>query len=204
MNIRYPNGAAYHGPVKQSSPLHAMSKTNYGDRGMSLETELNESNQYYLTNGIAVIHKKPTPVQIVKVDYPRRSAATIKEAYFRHPSTTDYNGVYQGHYIDFDAKETKNKVSFPLKNFHEHQVEHLRACVKAGGVGFAIIRFTNEGDTFLLPASVLFKFWDNQQKGGRKSIPRADIETEGFLIPYQLNPLVPYLSAVDQLIAKKK
>ena len=82
---------------------------------MRFEEAINESNEYYLNKQIAVIHKKPTPIQIVKVDYPKRSAATIKEAYFKEASTTDYNGVYQGYYLDFEAKATQNKTSFPLK-----------------------------------------------------------------------------------------
>lgn len=102
------------------------------EAGMSLEDEINHSNQYYLSRHIAVIHKKPTPIQLVKVDYPKRSAAVIKEAYFRRPSTTDYNGIYKGYYIDFDAKETRNKRSFPLKNFHEHQIRHMQECVRQG------------------------------------------------------------------------
>lgn len=94
--------------------------------GMSLEKDIEHSNTFYLKSDIAVIHKKPTPVQIVNVNYPKRSKAVINEAYFRTPSTTDYNGVYQGYYIDFEAKETKNKTSFPLNNIHDHQVEHMK------------------------------------------------------------------------------
>ena len=71
-------------------------KWSYGKRGMTLEEDLNDTNQYYLDRGIAVIHKKPTPIQIVNVDYPKRSAAVIKEAYFKQASTTDFNGVYKG------------------------------------------------------------------------------------------------------------
>lgn len=92
MTIHYPNGACF-SPGQQ--PNQKLKLTTYGGRGMTLEQELNESNQYYLANDIAVIHKKPTPIQIVKVDYPKRSAAVIREAYFRQASTTDYNGIYR-------------------------------------------------------------------------------------------------------------
>ena len=42
------------------------------------------------------------------------------------PSTLDFNGIYQGKYIEFDAKETNNKTSFPLSNVHPHQIKHIR------------------------------------------------------------------------------
>ena len=45
---------------------------------MDFEEAINQSNQYYLLNKQAVVHKKPTPVQIVKVDYPKRSAAVME------------------------------------------------------------------------------------------------------------------------------
>ena len=80
---------------------------------MNLENDINESNAYYLEKDIAIIHKKPTPIGVVK-----QVANKITEAYFKSPSTTDYNGLYAGKYIDFEAKETKNKTSFPLNNIH--------------------------------------------------------------------------------------
>lgn len=202
MTIRYPNGNAYRAPATSTGPKFASRYTNYGKRGMTLEEELNQSNTYYQMHGLAVVHKKPTPIQIVKVDYPKRSAAVIKEAYFSTASTTDYNGVYQGHYLDFDAKETKNKASFPLKNFHQHQIDHMRACLGQGGICFAIIKFVSRQETFLYPASDLFTFWDNQANGGRKSIPYTDIAASGIKLIAQLQLPVPYLNAVDQLLKR--
>ena len=98
---------------------------SHSNRGMNLENDLNDSNNYYIVNDIAVIYKKPTPITINKVDYKSRVDAVIKEAHFKIPSTTDYNGIYKGMYIDFEAKETKSTTSFPLSNIHSHQIEDL-------------------------------------------------------------------------------
>lgn len=43
----------------------------YGNRGMTLESDINSSNKYYLENDIALIYKKPTPIKVVKVNYER-------------------------------------------------------------------------------------------------------------------------------------
>lgn len=167
---------------------------------MSLEHELNQSNAWYLSQGIAVVHKKPTPINIVKVDYPKRSAAVIRRAYFSKASTTDYNGVYKGYYIDFDAKETKDRTAFPLQNFHRHQVEHMRSCVQQGGICFGLIKFIKTKEIYVLRATDLFSFWDAQDLGGRKSIPKSVIDQRGYKINYQLQPLIPYLKGVDEII----
>ena len=120
---------------------------NFANRGMSFEKMINESNSYYLSRGLAVIHKKPTPIQIVKVDYPHRSRAKIVEAYFRQASTTDYSGVYKGHYIDFEAKETRQKKSMPMKNFHSHQIEHMEAVLEQKGICFVLLHFSSLRET---------------------------------------------------------
>ncbi|MEJ7299167.1 Holliday junction resolvase RecU, partial [Staphylococcus caprae] len=91
--MNYPNGKPYskNKSLDGRNPSPFSSNIEYGGRGMSLEKDIEHSNAYYLKSGIAVIHKKPTPVQIVNVHYPKRSKAVINEAYFRTPSTTDYN-----------------------------------------------------------------------------------------------------------------
>lgn len=172
---------------------------NAGKRGMSLEDDVNESNAYYVAREIASIHKKPTPVQIVKVDYPVRSAAVIKEAYFRQPSTTDYNGVFAGKYIDFEAKETKNKTSFPLANFHPHQIEHIKLVLKQKGIAFTLIRFCSLQETYLLDGEHLIDYWEKSKQGERKSIPYGDIKKLGHLIPEGYQPRLDYLKVVKDV-----
>ncbi|TMU86793.1 Holliday junction resolvase RecU [Bacillus sp. BHET2] len=200
MKFHYPNGKKYVEATLPSKKAKAKPKQiSYSNRGMTLEEDINETNQYYLTFHKAVIHKKPTPVQIVDVHYPSRSAAVIKEAYFKQPSTTDYNGVYKGRYIDFEAKETKNKTSFPLQNFHEHQILHMESVYEQQGITFVLVRFSVTEEVFLLPYEALRYFWDRMVGGGRKSIKRNEMEERGIRIPLGLHPRVDYLKIVHQL-----
>ncbi|KRM22233.1 Holliday junction resolvase RecU [Latilactobacillus graminis] len=206
MVFHYPNGQPYSNNETKSTKNQAQqlkATTLFGNRGMTLEEELNHSNQYYRLHETAVIYKKPTPIQIVKVDYPARSQAVIKEAYFKQASTTDYNGVYQRRYLDFEAKETKNKTAFPFRNFHQHQIEHFRACLHQGGICFVIMKFVPLQRLFLYPATRLISRWDAQVNGARKSIPLSDVIENGFEIKYQLNPIIPYLDAVDLLLMQQ-
>lgn len=188
--MNYPNGK----PFKQSQTQDGSTRTNksskikYGGRGMTLENDIESSNQYYLKTERAVIHKKPTPVQIVHVDYPKRSQAVIKEAYFRTPSTTDYNGVYKGYYIDFEAKETKNKTSFPLQNIHAHQVEHMKQAVAHGGIVFLLLRFKGINEVYLLPFKRFFPFWERYLKNGKNQLRLKKFKKMVTIFLISINP----------------
>lgn len=173
--------------------------TNYSNRGMNLENDLNDTNNYYLQNDIAVIYKKPTPITIVSVDYKSRKDAVIKEAYFKIPSTTDYNGVYKGKYIDFEAKETKNKVGFPLINIHKHQLDHLKHVINAGGIAFLIIKFTLYNKTFFIDAKV---FLDYLEIFNKKTIPIKFFEDNGHILVEKYNPRLDYLNIIDKFYLK--
>ncbi|MFB1080859.1 Holliday junction resolvase RecU [Jeotgalibacillus sp. JSM ZJ347] len=200
MEFHYPNGKKF-SPVKKNKSLVKKEKSySHGKRGMTLEEDLNETNEYYVHAGIAVIHKKPVPVQIVNVDYPKRSAAVIKEAYFKQASTTDYNGVYNGYYIDFEAKETRNRTSFPLQNFHQHQLDHMKQVAAQKGIAFVIIRFSISEEIFLMPYRELNLFWERMLKGGRKSMTKKEIEETSYSIPLGLHPRIDYLKIIDHLL----
>jgi recombination protein U len=198
MTIRYPNGKKY--VAVQRSGFQKKVDLSFSNRGKSLEDELNETNEFYLSRGIAVIHKKPVPIQIVNVKYPARSAAVITEAYFRTPSTTDFNGVWQGKYIDFEAKETKSATSFPLQNIHDHQVEHMKSVSKQGGVVFFIVKFTSLDRYFIVPYDSFEKYWERMKTGGRKSITLIEFEAMTLEILPSFNPRLDYLKAVSIII----
>ncbi len=168
----------------------------HANRGMSLENDINLSNEFYVDKNIAYIYKKPTPIQIVKVDYPSRNKAIIKEAYFKEPSTTDYNGLYKGKYIDFEAKET-NSSSFPLTNIHKHQIKHIRNIYNNGGICFLIVRFNKHNKTYILSAKEFLNFIDNNT---RKSIPIDIFENKGYIVEIKYMPRLDYIKIVDKLM----
>ena len=168
---------------------------------MLFENALNISNEYYRLQNRAIIYKKPTPIQVVKVDYPARSKARISEAFYRTPSTTDYNGIYQGKYIDYEAKETNN-LSFAFKHIYLHQIEHLTKIDSMGGIGFIIIYFRKINEIYLIDIKTFNDLFLDGEKGGLKSIPVQIAKAKGVLVSQGYTPPIDYLKAVDQLYFK--
>ena len=189
--IRYSNGKIF---TKNSSnikkPTQKPRSFSHGNRGMNLEEDINISNDYYKMKGLCLITKRPTPINIVEVDYSH--GATITNAYFEKQSTTDYNGVYQGKYIDFEAKSTQSKTSFPLANISKHQIEHLKNVLKQKGIAFFIIEFAKH-DEFVI---------DYYENGNRKSIPYSEFKVSANLIKKGLNPRLDYLPIIIEKYCK--
>ena len=73
-----------------------------GLRGSTLEEFINRTNETYLTNGLALIQKVPTPITPINID---KATRHITLAYFEQKSTVDYIGAVQGIPVCFDAKE---------------------------------------------------------------------------------------------------
>ncbi len=197
--MNYPPGVKPFG-----SKSAAKSKSNFkkapvlaGNRGMGFEADINESNDYYREKGLCLITKRPTPINVVKVDYSH--GATITQAYFETQSTTDYNGVCEGRYIDFEAKSTRNKTSFPLANIPPQQIEHLKNVLKQNGIAFFLIHFELLGKTFLLPASTVISFYEERP---RASMTLAFIEEKGRLVKETFSPRYDYLPVLKELFFK--
>ncbi len=166
-------------------------EVSYKNRGMDLEYLIEQANIYYRDNDIAYIYKKPTPIKVVKTTF-NKGGIKITDAFYETQSTLDFNGIYKGKYIEFDAKETNNKTSFPISNIHNHQLKHIRNIYNHGGIVFLIISMNNK--YFILKGNTLLDFIDSFQ---RKSIPYDYIEKEGIEIKLTLRGL-DYLSKLGE------
>jgi len=169
---------------------------SHKNRGMNLENLINITNEFYIENDIAIIYKKPTPILVCKVDYKKN---LVTEGYYKTPSTLDYNGIYKGKYIDFDAKETMSKTSFPLANIHKHQLLHMKRVIEHGGISFLIIKINSL--YYLLDGNIILDFIDNNE---RKSIPYDFIKENGILIKEGINPALDYIKVVDKYYFKEE
>ncbi len=185
--MQYPNN------IKKSYSHITVSHSN---RGMTLENLINKTNEYYLKKDIALIHKKPTPIGVAEVTYSEHKKL-IKKAYFKEQSTLDYNGLYRGKYVEFDAKETLNKTAFPIANVHPHQIEQIRGVIKHHGIAFLIIKMNNF--YYLLKGEDFLSFIDNND---RKSLPYSYITNNAYLIKESYQPALDYLNTVDEIYFK--
>ncbi len=165
---------------------------------MTLEDDINQTNEYYNIHNIALIYKKPTPIKVVQVEYPKNR---IREAYFNEPSTLDYNGIYLGKYLEFDAKETLSKTSFPLSNIHKHQMDHIKKVIYHQGIAYLIVKFTSLNQTYLLFGNDLIEFIE---KFDRKSIPLDYFKKYGHEIELKYAPRLDYIKIIDRIIQTKE
>ncbi len=171
-----------------------MKNKSFGNRGMFLENIINDSNTYYNSIERSLIYKKPTPIKVLNVSYPNDRSHLIDKAVYSSISTLDYNGIYRGKYIEFDAKECHSKTSFPLSNLKEHQFEHIKKVIKQGGIAFLII-FMND-EFFLLKGEDIIEFKNTTE---RKSIDFDYLKTHAYKISESYTPRLKYLDTVDNV-----
>ena len=196
--IKYSNGLNFKKSISKPKNSYAKPASfSHGNRGMNLESDINLTNDYYRMNGDCLITKRPTPINVVKVDYSK--GAIITNAFFEKQSTTDYNGVYKGRYIDFEAKSTQKVTSFPLGNISPHQIEHLKNVIKHDGIAFFIIEFAKLNEVYLVDAKYVIDFYEH---GDRKSIPYESFKTIAYKIKSGFSPRLDYLEIVKQIYVK--
>ncbi|MYL45031.1 Holliday junction resolvase RecU [Virgibacillus halodenitrificans] len=166
-----------------------------GKRGQSFETSLNYTNEIYINQKRAIVNKRPTPVKVLK-----SKGTRVLNGYYEEKSTVDYDGVYQGKSIVFEAKTTKEK-RLPLSIISDHQIDYLEDMEKQGAISFLIVEMRVSREVYLVPNNMLRKYVKASKQGGRKSIPLRDLEIYAHLVKSQRGVPIDYLSVVDQLLA---
>ncbi len=84
MALKYPSGKEYRGNKPNAARRPA---DDYANRGMTLEDDLNATNEYYRERGIAVIHKNADP----GANRARRLSETKRRRHYRSllPASVD-------------------------------------------------------------------------------------------------------------------
>ncbi|KND62591.1 Holliday junction resolvase RecU [Candidatus Phytoplasma phoenicium] len=183
---------------KSSYNLQMKKNTIKSNLGSSLEKDINASNLAYQHQQKALIFKNAVPIQIVKVEYPKRQKAKIVEAYFRLNSLPDYHGIYRQRYLSFDVKEINNINYFPLRNISPHQITYLKQIKNFGGISFFIIHFKKHNEYFYLSIDDLNIYYQEYPK--KKSIPYSFMKKHFWNITYGYYPRLDYLKIVDKFI----
>ncbi|MFF2884801.1 Holliday junction resolvase RecU [Bacillus toyonensis] len=168
-----------------------------GNRGMAFEMLINLANEMYQRGGLALINKRSTPVKVLK-----SKGGRVLNGFYKTKSTVDYDGVYKGRAIAFEAKSTEKDTRFDLKNIAQHQLDYLEKAEKMGAICFFLIEFSKDKSVFAVPLSVIQSYVRmSHQSKGKKSIPRADFDIYGYLVEQTERAPVDYLQYIDEAVA---
>lgn len=167
---------------------------SHANRGMAFEMLLNLVNQLYTTKKVALINKRPTPVKVLK-----SKGTKVMQGYYEAPSTVDYDGVYKGHAIAFEAKSVSID-RFDLKYIHQHQIDYLQKVDAMGGISFVLIEFRSTKQVFFVPFPTIRHYVYHASVGGRKSIPKEDLDVYAYEVKQTKRVPLDYLVWVDKLL----
>lgn len=169
-----------------------------GLRGSTLEDLINQTNEIYRSNQLALIQKVPTPITPINID---KNTRHITLAYFDQKSTVDYIGAIQGIPVCFDAKEC-NEETFPLANIHDHQMEFMKDFEAQDGIAFFLIYFKKREQYYYMTYREARSFFDRRDQGGRKSF-RIDELNPDMFFHEKMPVLVPYLDMINKDISDR-
>lgn len=165
------------------------------NRGQAFEDLVNYTNEQYRQKKIALIHKRPTPIKALKT-----KGFKVLSGVFESKSTVDYDGVYKGKAIYFEAKSTREKTRFDLSNISNHQMEHLEEAEGNGAICFFLIEFASHHETYFVPYSLIKHYKFHASLGGSKSIPYGDFEVYAYEVKKTNRGLLDYLVHVDRMM----
>lgn len=163
---------------------------SYANRGLSFEELIDYANEQYAAKGWAQVQKVATPWQIV------RKGKRVVGAFPTEKSTVDYVGVANGKPIAFDAKSTRERTRFPLRNIQPHQMGFLKRWQDQGGKAFFLIEFVKHNEIYYVSYDDVYDCWEQAYNGGRKSIPYNDFWIRFSLVEPGRGIVLDYLSTI--------
>ncbi|EJR24594.1 Holliday junction resolvase RecU [Bacillus cereus] len=168
----------------------------YGNRGMAFELLLNNTCRMYKAANVGVFNKRPTPIKVIKTD----KTGNITKSAWGSKSTVDYDGVYKGRAVYFEAKSTTETTRFPLDNISRHQIDYLKDTQDQGAICFFLIEFRTDHVIYFVPVSLVAEYYDAMlYDAGRKSIPRDEFNKRAYIVEQTDRAPVDYLLHVDKL-----
>lgn len=139
------------------------------NRGMFLETIIDNWCDSMREQDIAMISKMPVNHKILSV-HDNMITGVLKTNDY-----CDYIGIWNGNYIEFEAKET-TKGYFNSSNLKRHQFNKLINVNKHGGVSFIVVYFHLENRYFMVNSSII----RDQKYKTSKKIPLSWFEDNGI------------------------
>jgi len=174
-------------------PVSRRKHVSQANRGRALEELVMAANAQYLSKGIAVVQKVPTPWQVI------RRGPRIVSAFPERKSTVDFVGIAGGRAIAFDAKSTLTKTRFPLDNLEPHQFEFLESWDCHGGIAFVLMEFAAHEEFYVVSFRQLREWWAARKSGGRKSVPYEVIREQCRRVTAGRGVVLDYLQGVGEL-----
>ncbi|MBU3830934.1 MAG: Holliday junction resolvase RecU [Candidatus Ureaplasma intestinipullorum] len=155
------------------------------NKGMYLESIINNSIEHYEKNKIALFRKLSIPVKIIEINDNNKIIGKIFKK-----SDVDYYGIYKGKFIAIEAKQTIEPI-FYLHNIQEHQINFLNDINEIySGFSMLIIYFKNYNIFYCLP-------WNNI-----KNLTKIEVNNNEFE-KYKLDLLFPgRLNFVEKVLKK--
>ena len=163
------------------------------NRGMLLETILNQSNFYYLKNNICLVHKKNLDIKFKSVSKSNNKENLVSDGKIISKSTVDYYGLWNGKFLAFEAKSTEDK-TFSLNNIKSHQIEYLDLVTKFDGIAFYIFYFKIQNEFILIMHKDFIKKIKN-----KKSLQYEEALEIGHKLVRIYPGILDYISVLNNL-----
>jgi recombination protein U len=165
---------------KEAKETTKKKKQSTANRGLDWEDKINKKLEEYREQGIAVIHKVPTEIKMIRIFNPKLKRSQIVNAFpVEESKFVDYVGVYNKKPIAIEAKKCDSKTSFPFSNIKDTQYKFFKDWIDCGGLGYYLIWFKTLDKAFLITSD---KIQEAKDTLTRKSIPIAWFNKDNVIL----------------------